>query len=121
MAVTRRRLTLDEFLELPEEEPALEYEAGKVTQKVSPKGKHGRLQAALAELINRFTGPRRLALAFTETRATFAGASRVPDLVVYRWARIPRDESGEVADDIFDPPDIAVEIASPIQRIAALL
>jgi Uma2 family endonuclease len=44
---------LDEFLELPEEEPALEYEAGVVKQKVSPKAPHGRLQFRLARLFDR--------------------------------------------------------------------
>jgi Uma2 family endonuclease len=47
--------------------------------------------------------------------------SRVPDIAVYRWDRIPRDDAGRVADDFFEPPDVAVEIRSPGQRISALL
>lgn len=121
MAVARQRLTLEEFLALPEEEPALEYEDGKVTQKVSPKGKHGGLQGALVELFNRFSGPRKLARAFPELRTTFGGTSRVPDVTVFTWTRIPRDDLGEIADDIFEPPDIAVEIASPDQRLERLM
>ena len=42
-----------------------------------------------------------------------AGASRVPDVAVYRWARIPRDDGGEIKDDFLEPPDIAIEIMSP--------
>ena len=52
MAVTRRGLTLEEFLALPEEKPALEYFNGEVTQKVSPLLRHARLQYKFAELIN---------------------------------------------------------------------
>ena len=38
MAITRHGLTLEDFLRLPEEKPALEYEAdGTVTQKVAPQ------------------------------------------------------------------------------------
>ena len=40
MALTERRTSLEEFLKLPEEKPALEYFDGKVTQKVSPKTRH---------------------------------------------------------------------------------
>ncbi len=44
MIVARRRpIALAEFLALPEEEPALEYLDGVVTQKMSPKGRHGTL------------------------------------------------------------------------------
>jgi Uma2 family endonuclease len=54
-------------------------------------------------------------------RTTFAGASRVPDVAVYAWDRIPRDADGVVADDFSEPPDIAIEIASPGQRRRALV
>jgi Uma2 family endonuclease len=120
MAVSER-LSLEEFLALPEKKPALEYENGWVTQKVSPQGKHSRLQLTVANLINAFTEPRRLALAFPELRTTFGGFSRVPDVSVYRWDRIPRDPNGEVAERFLEPPDVAVEIASPEQRINYLV
>lgn len=48
MAVLNKRMTLDEFLALPEEEPALEYGEGVVTQKVSPKP-IGRYSAGLSD------------------------------------------------------------------------
>ena len=121
MAITQRRMTLEEFLELPEEEPALEYWDGMVTQKVSPKNKHGRLQWQLATLINLFSEPRKLAMAIPEARTTFAGASPVPDVVVYTWGRLPRDPDGELADDNVEPPDIAIEIVSPGQSASKLL
>ncbi len=118
MAITARRLTLDEFLALPEEEPALELEPdGTVTQKVSPKGKHSALQDGFVALINGFARPRRLARAFPELRTVFGGAAYVPDVSVYRWARIPLTDEGEVADDFAEPPDIAVEIISPGQSV----
>ncbi len=121
MAILQQSLTLDECLKLPEKKPALEFEDGMVTQKVSPKGRHSVLQFAVAEWVNRLARPQHLALAFTELRATFGGASRVPDVSVYRWERIPTDELGQVADDFYEPPDIAVEIISPRQSPNALV
>ena len=115
MAVVRQPLSLEEFLRLPDEEPPLEFWHGEVSQKVSPKGPHGALQLGFGRRIDNFAVPRRLARAFTETRVTLAGESTVPDLVVYRWARIPRDEEGQVAEDFTTAPDVAVEILSPGQ------
>jgi Uma2 family endonuclease len=121
MAVPKRKLTLEEFLELPEEEPALEYEEGTVTQKVSPKGKHSRLQGWMIKLINTVTEPRKLAMAFPELRFATAQRSPVPDVAVYLWDRIPRDERGRVADNFREAPDIAIEIVSPEQSVNSLI
>ena len=121
MAVLQKGLTLEEFLKLPEEKPALEFEDGTVTQKVAPKGHHSALQYEVAELVNRFARSRRLARAFPELRATYAGRSYVPDVSVYRWERIPGDDAGELVNDFVEPPDIAVEVVSPEQRVNALV
>jgi Uma2 family endonuclease len=115
VAISQRTMTLDEFLRLPEEKPALEYFDGVVTQKVSPKADHGGLQFFIGLLVHNFCDPRKLARVFIETRATFAGASPVPDVSVYRWDRIPRDADNFPEPDLYIPPDIAVEIASPGQ------
>lgn len=120
MAVPQRRLTLEEFLRLPEERPALEFEEGEIIQKVSPKLRHSVLQLGTCDAINRAVAGERLALALPELRCTFAGRSYVPDVAVVRWERIPVDEQGEVLEDFFDPPDVAVEIISPEQSARSL-
>lgn len=121
MATVPKLLTLEEFLRLPEEEPALEFADGEVTQKVSPQGHHSVLQGDFWDVINRFARPRNLARVFTELRTTFAGVSRVPDLSVYRWDRVPLDSKGRVANEFFEPPDLVVEIVSPEQSVTALI
>ena len=121
MAITRQGLGLAEFLELPEEKPALEYEAGRITQKVSPKAKHGRLQFRIAALIEAASEAGLLGLVFTELRTTFAGASRVPDVAFIKRARIQRNSEGELENDVTIPPDIAIEIRSPEQSIESQL
>ena len=121
MAIARPRLTLEEFLRLPEEKPALEFAEGVVTQKVSPKTKHSRLQLVMAQRLDAAGVPTRLAMAFTVLRATFAGRSVVPDVSVFRWSRIPRAPDGTFEDDVLTPPDVAVEIVSPEQSANALV
>lgn len=116
MAITKR-VTLEQFLQLPEERPDLEYIDGMVTQKVSPTTSHNALQLDLALRFNAYAVPRRLARAFPEQRVTFAGAVRVPDVAVFTWDRIPTRPDGELEDDVRYPPEIAVEIFSPGQTV----
>jgi Uma2 family endonuclease len=119
--VVGRRMTLDEFLALPEVEPALEYADGVVTQKVAPQGQHVTLQDDFTQRVNAHARPRKLARAYPELRATYAGLSRVPDVAVYLWHRIPRLPNGRVANRFTEPPDIAVEIVSPDQTATDLV
>jgi Uma2 family endonuclease len=120
MALTRRELTLDEFLELPEEKPALEYVDGVVRQKVAPKPRHSALQVWFTTWLQSRLGPAKQARVFTELRTTYAGTSRVPDLAVYRWERVPRDAARRLAPEALTPPDLAIEIRSPGQSIRDL-
>lgn len=121
MTVASERLTLEAFLRLPAEEPPNEFADGVVTPKMSPKGRHAVLQAELIKQLDSCALPGKLARVFPELRVTFGGASYVPDLVLYRWQRVPVEPDGQVANDFFLPPDIAIEIASPEQSITALV
>jgi len=118
--VVGQRMTLDEFLALPETWPALEYVGVVVTQKVAPQGQHGILQGEFVERLNVFARPSKLARALPELRTTYAGLSRVPDVAIYLWQRIPRLPNGRIANRFTEPPDIAVEIVSPDQSATDL-
>jgi Uma2 family endonuclease len=115
MTATRHGLTLEEFLALPEEKPALEYCAGVVRQKVSPEMQHSVLQWLLCRWINDFTWPRKLAVALAELRTVLAGASHVPDIAVCLWGQVPRDAAGRPWGPLCEPPLMVIEIASPGQ------
>lgn len=116
MALTRS-LTLDEFLLQPEEQPALEYERGVITQKMSPQPRHGKLQLTLCMRFESHGYPEQLASAFSETRVIWPteGVSYVPDVIVFRPERVPFGPDGEIADHFLVPPDVAIEIPSPGQ------
>ena len=108
-------ITLDEFLKLPETEPASEYIDGQIIQKPMPQGKHSTIQGEFVSTINGIVKPKRIARAFPELRCTFGDRSIVPDIVVFVWERIPRDENGEVANTFSVAPDWTIEILSPDQ------
>jgi Uma2 family endonuclease len=112
MAVALKGLTLKQFLKLPEQEPALEYFKGVVTQKMPPMIEHSALQGDLVEFLNRLFRIHRVARAFPELRSTFDGVSLVPDVSLLRWDRIPRTPEGEVTSPVTVAPDVAVEIWS---------
>jgi Uma2 family endonuclease len=108
-------LTLEDFLALPETKPASEFMAGQIFQKPMPQGKHSTIQGDLVPTINGVLKPSQIARAYPELRCTFGGRSLVPDISVFAWSRIPRDESGEVANVFAIAPDWVIEILSPDQ------
>ncbi|CAN1212718.1 Putative restriction endonuclease domain-containing protein [Tumidithrix helvetica PCC 7403] len=117
MVITSAKPTsLETFLNLPETKPASEFLNGQINQKPMSQGEHSLLQGTLCQTINKATQPNKLAIAFPELRCTFGGASIVPDLSIFRWDRIPRNESGRISNRFEIYPDWAIEILSPEQR-----
>lgn len=109
------KLTLEQFLELPETKPASEYINGEKLLKPMPQGEHSLLQSKLCSRINQVTENPKIAYAFPELRCTFAGASIVPDVAVFLWERIPRQASGRIQNRFDTYPDWTIEILSPDQ------
>jgi Uma2 family endonuclease len=109
------QLTLEEFLSQPETKPAREYFDQEITQKPMPQGEHSTLQLRLGTAINEVALPEKKAHAFTELRCTFSGTSTVRDIAVFTWVRIPRTETGRVANKFTTYPDWMIEILSPDQ------
>ena len=106
-----RRFTLEDFLAIPEQQPALEYHAdGSTSQKAAGDTNHAALQAHLAHLLLNYAdavSPRR-GYVYTELRTNIGGASRLPDVAFYRQQP---PESGR--KHALAPADVAVEILSP--------
>lgn len=100
-----------EFLALPETQPASEYIDGYIIQKPIPQGKHSTIQRDLTMAVK----PQKRGRVFPELRCTFGGRSIVPDIAIFTWERIPRDEDGSIANQFSLAPDWIVEILSPDQ------
>jgi Uma2 family endonuclease len=116
-----KTITLETFLTFPETQPALEYSQGLIHQKPMPKGKHSRIQSHLVQTVNQVAENPKIALAFTELRCTFGDRSIVPDITVIRWENLPRDETGEIADQFNRCPDWMIEILSPEQSTTLVM
>lgn len=119
MAVTPKRMSLAEFLKLPEVKPALELRSGIVSQKMPPKMSHAVIQVWFASQVDRFAMPRKLARSASECRIILNQETYVPDVIVFRWDRIPEDENGQVPEDVYIAPDLALEILSPGQTVSS--
>jgi Uma2 family endonuclease len=115
--VTTTKLTLAEFLALPETEPASELIDGAVVQKPMPTIEHSIIQSLLSFVLVQFLRAHPLGIVGSEMRCIFgpAGAERpyVPDLVFIRAERVPRIGRGQ---PFYGAPDLAVEILSPDDR-----
>jgi Uma2 family endonuclease len=111
-----KSLTLEEFLKLSETKPASEYIDGKIIQKPMPQGEHSVIQGELTSAANATLKPQKVARAFPELRCVFGDRAIVPDVTVFTWERIPRNENGGVANVFAIAPDWTIEILSPDQN-----
>jgi Uma2 family endonuclease len=108
-------ISLEEFLTLPETKPYSEYIDGKIQPKPMPQGKHSVLQGCLVTVINEKVMEKKIGYALPELRCTFGGRSLVPDISVFSWQRIPKDEKGRIANRFETYPDWVIDILSPEQ------
>jgi len=120
MAITQP-MTLAEFLQLPEVKPYRELIHGVVSPKMSPSGPHAALQVRIVKQIDGTGPPGHELRVFTEMRIILGDETYVPDLVAYREDRVPITGDGEVSHYFYEPPDLAVEIASPGQTLSSLI
>ena len=97
MSTATQLITLEKFLKLPETKPPSEFINGEIIPKPMPQGQHSLIQIELCQAINQVANTNKIAKAFPELRCTFGGASIIPDISVFRWARIPIESSGKIA------------------------
>lgn len=114
--ISSKQITLEEFLDLPETKPASEYIDGKIIQKPMPQGEHSTIQGELITALNSTLKSQKVARAFPELRCTFGNRSVVPDVTVFTWNRIPRQDNGRIANVFTIEPDWTIEILSPNQN-----
>ena len=111
-----KQFTLDEFLALPESEPASEYACGEVMQKPMPTNAHGILQPYIWMLMYQFLAQTKLGRVRTEWRCIFGPKGRrrayVPDIVYASFERMPPIDANQ-QKYLRTAPDLVVEILSP--------
>jgi Uma2 family endonuclease len=121
MVQTLRKITLEEFLALPDTKPASEYIDGEIIQKPMPQGQHSIIQKKLLLTVDPILTDAGIAEAFPELRCTFGGRSIVPDVVIFEQAKIVYDENGDIENVFSIAPDWTIEILSPDQSTTKVL
>jgi len=119
---TGTKLTLEEFLSLPETKPGSEYVAGEVVQKSMPTTDHTIIQRLLSFVFTLFLRQHPIADGGTEWRCIFGTPghelARLPDFALVLRERL----RGVRGDEPFrGAPDFAVEILSPDDRMSDAL
>ena len=76
-------LTLDDFLALPETQPASEFIDGEIIQKPMPQGKHSAIQSELVPIINSKLRGAKIARAFSELQCSFSDRAIGPDVSIF--------------------------------------
>jgi Uma2 family endonuclease len=119
---TGTKLTLEDFLSLPETKPGSEYLAGEVVQKSMPTTDHAIIQRLLSFVFGLFLRAHPIAEGGPEWRCIFGPAGqewgRLPDFALVLRERL-RGTRGD--GPFFGAPDFAVEIMSPDDRISDVL
>lgn len=119
---TGTKLTLDEFLALPETKPGAEYIDGKVVQKSMPTTGHTIIQRLLSLVFSLFLREHPIADGGPEWRCIFGPAdhwqARLPDFALVVRERLRGTQSDQ---PFHGAPDFAVEIMSPDDRMSEVL
>lgn len=119
---TGTKLTLEEFLCLPETKPGSEYIDGEVVQKPMPTTDHAIIQRLLSLVFGLFLRAHPIAEGGPEWRCVFGPAGqergRLPDFALVMRERL-RGTRGD--GPFFGAPDFAVEIMSPDDRMSDVL
>ncbi len=112
---TKTRISLEEFLAMPETEPPSELIDGEVVQKVAPNIYHAMLTARLITLLGQYLEGHREAFVVNELRHVEFGEQRVylPDISVFAIADRRRVLAAATERPVDVPPLFAIEVLSP--------
>jgi Uma2 family endonuclease len=121
MTQTQYRLTLKEFLAMPESDITYELVEGEARPKMSPKRFHSAVQKALLRLIEEWC--RETGEVYPEWAIALKRQGEdwvpVPDLTYVSYQRLPVEVMEDEACSV--PPDLAIEIISQGQTFGQLV
>jgi Uma2 family endonuclease len=120
---TKTRVSLEEFLAMPETEPASELIDGEVIQKMAPSLYHGILTLELGGLLRSYLHESREGHVVSEVRHRDSAEQRVfvPDINVTLKGRLPKSRSVGLHGPIDVQPDFAIEVISPGDSVGQVM
>ena len=112
---TKTRVSLEQFLAMPETEPPSELVDGEVIQKMSPNLYHARLTSRLIILVGNYVIESGEGTILNELRHVDREERRVflPDINVTLNGRLPKGPEAGQHGAIAVQPDFAIEVLSP--------
>jgi len=113
---TKKRWTIEDWLNLPEGPPFYELEDGRLVEMLSPRREHQEIVGVLYFVLRQFVWERNLGTVIMAVDVILpTGRGYIPDLVFVRRER----ESDLLAPDgkVHGAPDLVVEVISPTTRI----
>ena len=119
MTTATRLMTLDEFLAMPETEPASEFICGEVVQKPMLSPNHGIIATEIGTLLRIYMkGAKNGARVITKARHAERPERRayLPDVSVVLAEHFPANPETRRRGPLELVPDIAIEILSPDDR-----
>ncbi|HAC65700.1 MAG TPA: Uma2 family endonuclease [Cyanothece sp. UBA12306] len=118
--ITARKITLEEFLALPEEGVTYELIAGEAIPKVSPKRFHSRLAVTLCIFLENWSKNKgEVGIEWSVIlKRNGENWVPVPDLLYISYEKLPRERFEDEACPF--PPELAIEIISPGQSFGDL-
>jgi Uma2 family endonuclease len=118
MTTATKRMTLDEFLALPETEPPSEFACGRVIPKPMPTLAHSILTSQMIRLLGNYVIPRKLGAVGDNTRFRQDDEQRayLPDVTFVLKESLPPERSKWFRGALTTRPDIAIEVVSPDDR-----
>lgn len=117
---TTKKLTLSEYLELPQDDSHCELIEGKAVPKMSPKRFHSRVTGAIFLLLNEWIEDRgEIGIEWgIVLKRKGEDWLPIPDLLYISYNRLPLDRFEDEACPI--PPELVIEIISPGQSFGNL-
>jgi Uma2 family endonuclease len=116
-----RLLTAEEFARIPNDDCRNELVEGRVVRMSPPGSRHGALATRIGALLHQHADTHRLGVVLAPAGfkiATDPDTVREPDIAFIRAGRIP---STGIPDGFWPgPPDLAVEIRSPGDRLTSI-
>ena len=121
MPARARLVTAEEFARIPDDDQHYELVEGRVVRMSPPGSRHGLLATRIAALLYQHVDAHRLGAVLTPAgfwMATDPDTVREPDVAFVRTERMP---STGIPDGFWPgPPDLAVEIRSPHDRLTTI-
>jgi Uma2 family endonuclease len=117
-----REMTVEDLYTMPDDGFQYELQAGMLVSEPLPGGRHGRVMAAVAEVLRSHVRTHRLGVVFAGDSgfvlARKPDTVRGPDVAFVSRERF--EQSGDTARAFTGAPDLAVEVLSPSNTPAAL-